>query len=142
MAGVSILMLGDLELQKKLQALPDKLEKQIVKKAIRKAMKPILERARQLAPKDTGRMAATLRIVTLRSRQRGKFGMQVVSGTKPDLGIAAGSKWYYPAHVELGTRKMPARSYLRAAMDSLRESTLEKIKAEIGAGIERAAKAR
>lgn len=115
-----ISLLGDKVLAYQFKQLPLVVQRKLLRQSFREAMRPVLTMARALAPKLTGRMARTLRLRSMK-RRRGQLGMMVISGRRSDLAIPADHPWYYPAHVELGTSKMPAHPYLRPAFDRQRE---------------------
>jgi HK97 gp10 family phage protein len=119
-----ISLLGDRELQQQFRALPLAVQRKLLRQSFRAALRPVLTAARAAAPRLTGRLARTLRLRALR-RRRGQLGMMVISGTRESLNIPADHPWYYPAHVELGTSKMPAQPYLRPAFDTQREHMLQ-----------------
>lgn len=114
-------LLGDQELNRQFKALPLVVQRKLLRQSFREALRPVLTAARANAPRLTGLLARTLRLRALK-RRRGQLGMMVISGTRASLKIPATHPWYYPAHVELGTSKMPARPYLRPAFDTQRES--------------------
>lgn len=122
---VDVSVLGFPEVDRMLKILPAKLQKKIVSKALRKGAKVVKEAAAAKArgfhnPGTPGdlmlKVARGLKVrVWKRRRKLGFFGMVVQTPTRAQLGLAENSKWYPPAHVELGTEKTPALSYLRAA---------------------------
>jgi len=140
---VDIRLLGDVELQRKLQRLPIVLQRKVVRESLRRGGKPVLEEAKRLVPADTGALKASIKLRATerggRKKRRGEFGVYVQTGTREELGISADAKYYYPAAVELGTDKMPARSYLRAAVDNKRAESIAIIAQEVGQRIEREA---
>lgn len=140
---IDISMLGDKKLQRQLSKLPARVEKRIVRKALRAAARPVLRAAKQKCPVDTGALKKGLKI-RARKRSRKSFGVDVSTPTREKLGIASDSKWYYPALVEYGyVRKgitYAARSFLRSAKDATRSAALAILKREIGAGVIREAR--
>ena len=121
---IDISVIGDKALQKSLRELgAPKYQRKVVRKALREAAKPILRSAREKVPSDTGKLRKGLRIRAAKSR-RGRFGIRVMTPPRAYLGIDPEAKGYYPAHVELGTRRMAARPYLRPAFDENREKSL------------------
>ena len=98
---IDIAVIGDKELQRKLKALDEKMQKKIVRKALRQAAKPVLSAARLLCPENTGRLRASLKL-KVRRQKRGVFGVEVITGTRQELGIRANDPYYYPAAVEFG----------------------------------------
>ena len=137
--GFDISLLGDKELQRKLTRLVPAVQRKVLKKALRKAGKVVLAAARAAAPVRTGNLRRFLRLGDMKSR-RDRVGVEVRTGTRDELGIPQGSRFYYPAHIELGTRKLPARPYLRPALKGKETEALAIISSELRSGIIREAR--
>jgi len=121
---IDISILGDKALQRRLANMDVNLQKKFVRQAINRAMLPVKNKAQALAPVDTGRLRSSIK---RRSRtRRGISRAQVITGTRAELGIPVGSTGYYPAAIEYGTRKQPARSFMRKALTDLRGHVLKK----------------
>jgi len=108
MAGSSVrfgmALFGDKELEKALTRLGIETTTKLMKEAAVAAAQPVLDAARDNAPKLSGRLEQNIRI---RPVGRKTFaGAMVQTGTRAKMGISGSSKWYYPAHVELGHPKM------------------------------------
>lgn len=135
LAAVDISMLGDKALVRKVSRFIGKKQRRIVSSAMRKAMKQIvLPQAIADAPVDTGRHQANIRVRAIRKRGRRdpRIGVEVRSGTRAQLGIPAGYKWYYPAILEFKTDP-----HLIPALEDNRERVLGRMRTEVGRGIER-----
>jgi len=133
---IDISVLGDKKLQKQLKNIELKMQKKIVKKALRMGTKVVLARAKALVPVSLGNTQGKHLRDTLKIKafsKKGVFGSTVITGTREQLGIDANDRWYYPAHVELGTKKMSPRPYLRPAL----RNNVEKIKRIVGVEIKR-----
>lgn len=76
-----------------------------VGRALQKTGVNVQSRAKRLCPVDTGRLRAS--IVTTKPTHT----------TRDDLTVRIGSKVKYARFVELGTRYMRARPYLRPALE-------------------------
>lgn len=148
MAKISIGLIGDKELIDAFDRLTYQSQKKVFRPAARAAAKVILPIAKSLAPRDTGAMASTLMVRAIKSgrRQRLKVvGARVMTGTKAKLGIAHDTRWYYPAHVELGHKKrgggkVEERPFLRDALDQGRAKALAALKAKIRQGLNQMAR--
>lgn len=57
---VSFSMVGDVELKRKLDELPDRVFRKVIKKASNRAMSPVLKTAKARAPKETGLLRKSL----------------------------------------------------------------------------------
>src|SRR5262245_7594744 len=110
---VTLDMLGDKALIATLQSLPDKMERRVLSRATRAASQFVLTLARARTPRDSGRLAATMKLRALR-RKKGRTGFAVQTGTRAELGIPASATGYYPAHIELGSVDTPANPYFRS----------------------------
>lgn len=130
-----ISLLGDKELARTLRRLPDKFKKKILTKALRETAKPIQARAKQLVgPGVTQKLKENIKIVVIK-RSRKAIGVVIRTGTKEEMGIPKDDS-YYPAHVELGTRKTSPSAFFRKAMAELGPREVENLKRRIRRGIE------
>ena len=119
---------GGRELEQALEALPPVVSaKTVIRRALTRAAQPILDTARALAPKDTGRLKDAVGLGTVLSkRQRALF-----PPPKGDVTIYVGvsPKANRYAHlVEFGTRLVKARPFLRPAWDAHKLGTLDTIR--------------
>jgi len=134
--GVSITGIGFPELERKLKELAPKVQKKVVRSAMRRVAKDIvLPAARSGAPVRSGVLKASLAVKAMKARKRAVFGVQVQTREGWFKGEA-----YYGAFVELGTRTMKAKPYLRPALNENRGRITSELGSEIGAGIETVAK--
>jgi len=127
------------ELKKALDQLPKELHKGPLRSAVSAGAKVVQERARTLAPEDTG----TLKRAIYRTRSReGSSAVQEMA----IVGIRYGRRfrkrgldaWYW-RFLEFGTSKMQAQPFLRPAFDSTIQQQIEAIKVRLAKAIERAA---
>lgn len=152
--GVSIAVVGAEDVRKKLLDIQMKYRRKIVSRAVRAAAKVLLAAVKALAPVGaTGKLARFLRVRVLRPSKgtgKGTIRIGVIHGTREQMGFdpksskwkqqKTGKEWFYPAHVEYGTRKRPAQSHLRRALHEQRENLIAVIGRELEAGLEEAAK--
>ena|SRR3990167_5903813 len=127
---LDIKMLGEKELQARLKKIEIKMQRKIVKGAMKKAARPVLALAKILVPVKTGRLRDSLRIRQWTGKG-GVFGTAIETGTRRDLGIPGWEKHFYPVVVEY-----KHQSFLRRAIDDDRELIVSIIAREIRAGIE------
>jgi HK97 gp10 family phage protein len=139
--AVNISLLGDKELQSRLDGLEPAVAKKIVRKAIRVIGNDIRNDARALAPVKTGALRRSIKVRAIR-RSRGRMGVIVRTGTREELGIENDDKGYYPAVQEYGSETVPARPYLRPALDHNQEKGVRKMARLIGELIETEAERR
>lgn len=129
--AIDISIFGDEELQAKLAAMTLKVQRKIVRQALRKGGKRVRDEARRLAPVETGALKKSIKVRAARNLRRGSFGIAVLTGTRAELGISPEAKYYYPAVVEFGGRGHDAQPYLRPAMDATRTEVLGLVKQAI-----------
>lgn len=125
------------ELLAKLQKLRGAAMRKVFRQAVREAARPVLATARQIVPIDTGKLQGSLRIFAGRRSFR-SINVVIKPGSRQALGIPPEAKGYYPAHIELGTKKFAANRYLRDAMELERSDAIRIINAHIKIGIEKA----
>jgi len=133
---------GDAELQRAIGSLLPKLEKKVLRQAMREAAKSLLldVRAAIRQIRQTGKQTDPLsRGMTIKALKRGRIGVRIETPTRAKLGIPASAKNYYPAHIELGSRNEPAEPYMRGPLDQGRQELTRKARNRIIAGIEREA---
>lgn len=136
MAGkgfMDISILGDKKLQRKLKRMDTQLQKKIVRKSMQDAMKPVKSAAKAYAPVDRGLLKRSIR--TKSKSKRGTIRVSITTGTRDQLGIPATAKGYYPAAIEYGTRKQPAKPYMRRALTNKKTTILDDVKDGIAEGI-------
>lgn len=127
--GFDVSILGDAALTKVFQGLERKVAGKVLRPALRVAAKRIRDVARaNAAPGLTGATSEHIRVKG--SSKKGRLAVQVVTGSREDMGIPADAKYYYPSAVELGTEKMEAQPFLRPALDANRAAALGMIRAE------------
>jgi HK97 gp10 family phage protein len=120
---------GAKALERQLKALPDKVERQILRQAVTAAAKPVLEEAKAQAPVKSGALRTSLK-VRAGKRRKGSVGRQVV--TKD--GFFKGEQ-FYGAFIELGTKFIEAREFMLNAFRRNKNFAIALIRAHIKAGI-------
>jgi len=114
----------------------------VLSQAARKAFKPVIEAARQKVPVDTGLLRDSIR-VTAKQPKRGDtsivVGLRIAAGGGGGKRESAAWRWHF---VELGTAKLPARPFLRPALDRNHQAVLELFKVELQKSIAKALKKR
>lgn len=124
---------GTAELEKALKTLGPRVATNISGRALRAMAKPIVQRARELVPVDTGILKKS--ITTKMGRVKG--GQRTIEiGFKK--GRPGGASWR--AHfVEYGTAHSPAQPFMRPALDEQSHVALAEMGRVLGEGIEREA---
>jgi hypothetical protein len=162
---IDVSLRGDSEIEQALAGLVPKLEQRVLRQALSRAIRPILQTARAnvLALRVTGvatePLARGLRLVS--QSRKGRLRVSIQTPTRRELvaqtirrasrrggqlgfgtrvSSALSSRGYYPAHIELGTKRTPAHPYLRSALEQHRSRTAAQLKTEILQALEREAR--
>lgn len=121
---------GAKELEKKLLSLEPKLGRKIIRQALRKGAKLILNQAKANVPVDTGDLKKSLKVRAMRKR-RHRYGVMVATSE----GWFEGEQ-FYGGFIEFGTHKMAAQPFVRPAFDSEKDAAEKTIVDEIKQGLE------
>lgn len=142
--GVDISFTGDKALMRTFKRLEAKIQKKIARKALREAGKIVLAKAKVKCPVDTGFLRDNLKVRAEKKRNQDMIGITVATGAikkkkkgKENLEfdprqIALAR---YVAYVELGTKKMAARPFLRPAAEESEAQVNRKMAQVIKDGI-------
>ncbi len=124
------------ELENKLKELGPKVQKKVVRKAIREGNKVMLQAARGEAPKgETGALAKSLKIKTRFHKKSGTLTGIVQTSDKTLTG-----ETYYGGFVELGTKFQEPNPWLERAFEKVKDTVLTKTTSTLKTGIETEAK--
>jgi len=119
-------ILGLDEINKKLAKLEAAIGKKIIRKEIRKALKPVKDRVKALTPVgETGQIKRAIKVMAGRSK-KGSITYRVVIGKQNFHG-----KSFYGAFAEFGTKRQKAQHFMKRGFDQ----TAQKAKADAEAGI-------
>ncbi len=148
-----VVMTGGEEFTRALKNISTGGYRKVMRKALRDVGKVVAATARANAPRDTGRMADSIRVRAIR-RSRRRIGVKVEVGTRQELGLASYDPdgGYYPFAVEYGAtirrgtsggvfgkkgaimaadRVIPARPFLRPAFDAHLEIMRARLRAAV-----------
>ena len=150
---------GFKELDDALGELPKAAAKTVLTRTLSAAAKPIVELARELAPKLTGRLSLSIVASTRLANKVGSaeyHAVLVAGGTKEDAAsalrsarrAAKGTGSFAELHIgptksphavpqEFGTVKMPPHPYMRPAWDAKWREALEIIKTQLSVELDR-----
>lgn len=103
---------GVKEVIKALESLPPNVEKQVLRKAMRSAMKPLLAQAKAEAPVKSGLLRSSIVLRAAKKKKRGSIAFEI----RPDGKKFA--KGFYPAQVEFGRKDMLANPFMARAFAS------------------------
>jgi len=139
--GVDISVFGDKRLERALRELPVRIQNKVARKALRAGAKVIGDEARARVAVSSERtrpgrhLRDTIKVRAMK-RSRAKFGFNVQTGRRIELGIPPDEKSYYPFSLEYGTAKAAAQPYMRPALETKGPPALARIKQQIVSGIE------
>jgi len=127
------------ELDQALGQLSKATGKNVLRRVGRKALEPVAEKARSLAPVDEGDLRDSIGVGTkLTTRQR---KLHRRAGDRSTVEVFAGAGGLPQATLrEFGGDGSPAHPYLRPAWDSLKHRVLVSIKDMLGTEIEKSAR--
>jgi HK97 gp10 family phage protein len=96
--------------------------------ALKAAAEPVLEDAKSLAPKNTGRLRDGLKITNIKTQAGVKYVLVgIIKKDNPEL--------FYGKFVEFGTSKMRARPFLGTAYERNKEQIQEIIAQKLREGL-------
>lgn len=147
------------ELSRTFNSLARGVQGKIIRPALREGAKIVRDEAARRVPVDTGRLRKSLKVRALK-RSRKFVGFQITTGTQDELGIKtpkSGKRNYYPFVIEYGGvvggtarkvrigrrtrvvkdggRRIPARPFLRPAVDANRDRVMLLLAKRLQAGI-------
>ena len=121
------MVVGVEEIQAVFRALPDAVQRTAVKSALEESAEVLLAAVQRTVPRgETGVLEASLRIFPVRKAK-----------TKSSIRVGAGKEGWYGALLEYGTRHMPARPWIRPALDSAFGGVVTTFREEFGESVER-----
>ena len=127
-------------IEEALNQLPRKLKNKVLRKALRQGGNILLRKARAYAPVKTGALRRGIKLrIDLRGTPSAIINVRIPSRYRNKAKGAKGGP-YYSTFIELGTRKMAARPFLRPAFDASKEQALAKFLEVLNDGIEEQAK--
>lgn len=143
----AIVVQGAAELIAAYKSMPAKLQRQVVRKALRPAGKVLLAATKAATPVYSGppnariipgQLRNSLKLRVSKFNRKGRYSMIVMPGTREALGIDPKDKHYWPAALEFGHGNVAPRSYLRATFDRMEAPLGEQILQAVGDLIEQA----
>jgi HK97 gp10 family phage protein len=126
---------GVKEIRRAYRELPKRLANKVIRGAIRKALKPVAARVKQLTPRDTGTLAAATKVRARAKRKRGVIALDVIQGEGSFKGAT-----FYGGFQNFGTKKLEGKHYVERAFDETKDAATAQVSSEISAGIVREAR--
>lgn len=118
MAVTRIYVTGIKRIDRMLKMLPMKVQKKIIRPAIRDGLKLVKSEMEMQVPVDTGLTKENIKIQAVKKRKVGRIAMLVQVSAKA-AGLVkttkAGKRYFYPAVVEYGDKNTPANPFARRA---------------------------
>lgn len=128
---------GGRELERALGELPKATARNVLKRALTKAARPVLEAMESRAPRDTGWTAGSIAISgTLNPANRSDLKKEGKSFAEVYVGSTRGSAGILQ---EWGTINQPAQPYMRPAWDATKGGVAETTRREIKVELDKAA---
>lgn len=127
---------GFRELEASLSELPKATGKAVLRRVLKAAGEPIQSAAQANAPVLTGQLEISIVTGTKLTRRQARMAKLA---NKSTVEMHVGTKNQAAVPQEFGTVNAPAQPFLRPAWDANKEGTLDTIKSNLGAEIEKAA---
>lgn len=132
----------------------------VLTRALRKAAKPVKDKAQELAPKDTGELKESIGVTVMRSNagkaayaaamkagasrsdaaQAARDANRAAAGQGASATVLVGTPLWRAHFAEFGTLKHPAQPFLGPALHSQEQAVVGIVKDELGKQIEATAK--
>ena len=103
---------------KKLDKLPERIQKNVVVGAIRAATRPLVKEARLRVPKDSGKLAKSIGVIKRKEKDKNLVRFSVTPRKNKEHGYLA----YF---VEFGTSKQAAHPFMRPAAEAKVDETVK-----------------
>lgn len=123
------------DLIKNLNDLPVKLEKKVIRAAVRKGANVVRDKARELVDKDTHNLQKS--IITTGVKVSGKIAFRVSLKQRKTKNA---KDPYYGRFKEFGTSKMPAHPFMRPALDTSEGEVLDTVVNDIKSNLDKVSK--
>lgn len=133
---------GFRELERALNELPKSTGKAVLRRVSKGALQPMAEKAKGLAPKDKGDLAASIQVSERRTKRVARINrFDKNTGIQMSMGpVSGGGVLNYATFAEFGTSDTRARPFMRPAWDGGKDDALDYVKANLGNEIAKAAK--
>lgn len=131
---MSVEIKGLEELIKKLTSIPNKLEKKVIRSAVRQGANVIKSKAQEYVPVDKGELKKSIKVSGARSKPGViAFRIRPVGSKKKGISV------FYGRFQEFGTSKMAAQPFMRPAYDEAGDDVInvviDTIKSKLDEGV-------
>lgn len=142
--GQAIQLSGLPEVNKLLRALPGKVAKRVIGKAMKAALKPVQAASKANAPVKTGQLRKAIRVLAGRSRG-GRIVYKVVMGKGDFVGDEFYGSfqeygWKTGKRGSSGRKVVPGKHFMKRAFDATKDRAKADCEAAILAGVEKEAR--
>lgn len=139
----AIIITGIRDIDKKLRTLEPRLQKKVLRQAMRSGLKVQAAEVKAQAAVDTGLMRSSVKVRAVKRKKRGSISLEVAISAKTDglVKQSANGGAFYPAIEQYGSEKQgrAADPFATRAFESKGEASRQVTIAQIRAGIEREA---
>jgi HK97 gp10 family phage protein len=137
----SIVVTGIKEIDRKLKELEPKIQRKVLRQAMRSGMKHVFQEALMRVSVLTGLLKKNIKLRAMK-RKRNRVGLLVQVKSDPGLVKTSkdGKRYFYPASVEWGHGSVPPHPFMRPAYDLKGPEARDTTLSELLAGTMREAK--
>jgi len=138
----ALIITGVKPIDRKLKLLPPRLQKKVVRQAMRAGCKILADEVRAQAPVLSGLTKSAVKVRATKSRKRGTLGIEVQISGKVDGLIktdSEGKGTFYPAVVQYGREGVPPNPFMSRAFESKGEAARQVTIEALRQGVEREA---
>lgn len=142
MDRIAVVITGIKRLDRRLRTLEPRVQKKVLRRAMRSGMKVVAEAVKAEAPVDTGTMKGAVKVRAVKRRRRGSIELEVrilADESTRRTSAKTGKTVFYPAVVQYGTDKRPANAFMTRAYVRSGERARQTTLRELRDGVEREA---
>ena len=140
-AGRQVLIVtGIREIDRKLRQLPGRVQKKVVRQAMRAGLKVVMQEVKAQSPVDTGTTRKAVQTRAVKKKKRGAIELEVrilATDMTKRTSARTGKTVFYPAIVEYGHDKTPANPFMLRAFNAKGETARKTTLAHLLAGLNR-----
>jgi len=122
------------EVLKTFDTLDDKLQKKVMRPALRAGAKIIQKAAKRLSPTLSGKNKRFIKVKSLK-RSRKTIGVAIQTGTRQELGIPRDEFGYYPMVLEFGSENQKKQPFMKPALKQNHAKATNEIGKAVKSGI-------
>jgi HK97 gp10 family phage protein len=138
----AVVITGIRDIDRRLRTLLPRLQKKVLRQAMRKGLKVVQAEVKAEVPVETGLTRSAVQVRAVKSKRRGSIALEVrISGKVPGLVKTYGGdkRAFYPAVVEYGRKGVAPNPFMRRAFTAKGEAARQVTIEDIRMGVEREA---